>query len=63
MIKCKPIFKQGWLPDSKFNKKSLEMGIRVEKEHTSNPCWAKQIAKAHLKENKDYYKILKKAGL
>lgn len=63
MKKCKPIFKQGWLPDSKFNKRALSMGVKVEKEHTNNPCWAKQIAKAHLVEDKAYYKKLKKAGL
>jgi len=63
MKKCKPVFKQGWLPDSKFNKKALNMGVKVEHEHTNNSCWAKQIAKAHLVENKNYYKILKKLKL
>lgn len=63
MKKCKVIFKKGWLPDSKFNRKALEAGVKVEKEHTSNPCWAKQIAKAHLVENKNYYKLLRKMKL
>lgn len=60
---CKVIFKMGSVPDSKFNSKQLKAGVRVEKEHTNNLCWAKQIAKAHLMERGDYYKKLKKAGL
>ena len=63
MKKCKVLFKKGWLPDSRFNKKQLNAGVRVEKEHTNNPCWAKQIAKAHLLENPKYYVKLKKARL
>jgi len=51
--------KQGDTPDSKFNKKQLRIGARVEKEHTNNPEIAKQIAKAHLVEIPDYYKKLK----
>jgi hypothetical protein len=54
------------------DKKELEMGIEIEKEHTSNPIKAKQIALDHLAEsgkwNKDktkfthkkYYTELKK---
>jgi hypothetical protein len=56
-------FKKGNIPDSKFNKQQLKVGIRVEKEHTNNAAIAKQIVKAHLSENKNYYKKLKKAGL
>jgi hypothetical protein len=57
------MFKKGGIPDSKFNKKQLAAGTRVEKEHTNNPCWAKQIAKSHLVENKNYYVKLKKLKL
>lgn len=60
---CKVMFKGGGVPDSRFNKRQLEAGTRVEKEHTSNPCLAKQIAKGHLLERKDYYTQLKKAKL
>jgi len=46
----------------KVNKKQLEMGIKVEMEHTTNPKVAKQIAIDHLLEfcNKPYYTELKK---
>jgi len=43
-----------------FNKSQLLKGMRVEREHTNNPRIAKQIAKAHLSENKNYYKYLTK---
>lgn len=55
--------KKGNIPDSKFNKKDLETGIQVETEHTNNRAIAKQIAKAHLVEDKNYYRKLDKAGL
>lgn len=40
--------------------KELEMGIKVEMEHTTNPLIAKRIAIDHLAEIKDYYTRLKK---
>lgn len=40
-------------------KKELEMGIEVEKEHTSNDSLAKEIALDHLNELPDYYTRLK----
>lgn len=40
--------------------KELEMGIAVEKEHTSNADVAKRIALDHLAELKDYYTRLAK---
>ena len=58
-MKCKIMFKQGGVPDSRFNRRQLDLGARVEREHTNNPCLAKQIAKAHLVENANYYKMLK----
>ena len=51
---CK--LKSSNIPDQEFNKKSLNKGMAVEKEHSDNPYIQKSIAKAHLKENKDYYK-------
>lgn len=42
-------------PDSSFNPKSIRKGIKVEKEHTSNPQVAKEIAKDHLSESSTYY--------
>ncbi len=55
--------KHGSVPDSKFDKTQLKMGIRVETEHTNSRTLAKQIAKAHLVEDRKYYTKLKKAGL
>jgi Protein of unknown function (DUF5661) len=46
-------------PDSDFNPSSLSQGMGVEKEHTSSPAMAKEIAKDHLSEDPDYYKKLK----
>ena len=40
---------------SDFNNKQLEMGIKVEMEHTSDKSIAKEIAMDHLKEFPDYY--------
>ena len=47
----------------RFNLKQLKAGTRVEMEHTNNKWIAERIAKQHLCENKNYYKILKKMGL
>jgi hypothetical protein len=52
--------KHGSDPDSRFDRKQLAKGTRVEKEHTNDPKIARQIAKAHLSENKNYYKYLTK---
>ena len=63
-MRCDSVkLKKGNIPDSVFNFVQLKHGIAIEKEHTNNPCIAKKIAKAHLSENKNYYKLLKKAGL
>ena len=40
--------------------KQLEMGMKVEKEHTKNKAAAREIALDHLKELPDYYSRLKK---
>jgi hypothetical protein len=56
----KYVGKHDFAPDSDFNKKELNMGIKVEMEHTDNKIIAKLIAKDHLKEVKDYYTRLKK---
>lgn len=55
--------KHSGVADKHFNKQELKRGMRVEKEHTNSHTLAKAIAKAHLLENKNYYKKLKKAGL
>ena len=55
--------KHGDDPDDKFDAKQLEMGIKVEAEHTDDKEMAKKIAKAHLSEFPDYYTKLSKAGL
>ncbi|MBD3227000.1 MAG: hypothetical protein GF329_02345 [Candidatus Lokiarchaeota archaeon] len=41
-----------------FDPKQLEMGIKVEMEHTSDPEIAKEIAMDHLKEHPRYYDYL-----
>jgi len=47
-------------PDSEFDKKDLEDAAKHEQEHVSDKSVAKEIAKDHLAEDKDYYKKLKK---
>jgi hypothetical protein len=42
------------------DKKELEMGIKVEMEHTKNKAVAKRIALDHLAEMPDYYTRLNK---
>lgn len=49
--------------DTDFPAKELAKGIVHEKEHTSNNAMAKEIAKDHLIENKQYYTKLEQAGL
>lgn len=46
--------------DDEFDEKQLEMGIKVEMEHTDDPEIAKDIAKDHLVEIPDYYTYLEK---
>lgn len=43
-----------------YIKKQLELGIKVEQEHTSNVRVAREIASDHLAERPDYYQRLKK---
>ena len=47
-------------PDSDFDEKDLQDGIKVEMEHTKDRQVAKEIAKDHLSEDPNYYKKLKK---
>jgi len=53
--------------DIKPDPKELEMGIKVEMEHTTNPLISRKIAMDHLVEIKDYYtrldKMEKEAGV
>lgn len=51
------------VPDREFDKEQLVRGTKVELEHTNNPKIAKEIAKDHLVEEKDYYPKLEEAGL
>jgi hypothetical protein len=46
--------------DSDFDPVQLEAGIRVELEHSSDRAVAKEIAKDHLCEDRNYYKKLRK---
>jgi len=43
--------------------KMLELGQKVEMEHTTNPKEAKKIAQDHLNENPRYYCVLYRIGL
>lgn len=47
-------------PDSGFAAKGLRKGQKVEREHTSDPELAKEIAKDHLTEDPAYYDKLQK---
>lgn len=47
-------------PDSFFNKNQLEIGTKIELEHTNSPEIAKRIAKDHLEESPRYYTELVK---
>lgn len=49
--------------DKTFNKSELAKGVVHEREHTKNRSIAKEIAKDHLSERKDYYSALDKSGL
>lgn len=40
--------------DKRYDADQLEKGIKVELEHTSDPAKAKEIAKDHLEESKDF---------
>jgi Protein of unknown function (DUF5661) len=56
----KGVGKHSDVPDEKFDKDQLAMGVKVEQEHTDDPYVAKIIAKDHLMELPDYYSRLKK---
>jgi hypothetical protein len=45
-------------PNNAFNKKQIRMGLKVEREHTTNPRIAREISKDHLTEFPDYYDYL-----
>ena len=42
-------------PDSAYNKRQLNAGIKVEMEHTRSKAVAKRITKHHLDEFPNYY--------
>lgn len=41
-------------PDKKYDSEQLEKGMKVELEHSNDPQVAKEIAKDHLQESKDF---------
>lgn len=45
-------------PDSEFDRVQLDIGTKIETEHTEDKESAKEIAKDHLVEDPDYYKKL-----
>jgi hypothetical protein len=47
-------------PDEDFDPEQLWAGIQIESEHTDSLDVAKEIAKDHLTEDKEYYIKLKK---
>jgi len=47
-------------PDSDFDKKQIEKGVEIEKEHTPDKDIRKEIAKDHLVEHDKYYNFLDK---
>lgn len=51
------------MKDKEFPKKELAKGQKHELEHVKNKRIAKEIAKDHLTERKDYYTALDKADL
>jgi len=55
--------KGDYTPDSKYPKRELAKGKKHEMEHTDNRAAAKEIAKDHLSERKDYYSALAKAKI
>jgi len=50
-------------PDSDYDPEQLKAGMEVESEHTDDPAIQKFIAKDHIDEREDYYKVHKEAGL
>jgi len=48
------------LDESEFPEKAIEMGERVEMEHTNDPEVAREITKDHLVESPEYYEYLDK---
>jgi hypothetical protein len=54
------IGKHNTVPDQKFDPKELAMGVKIEREHTTDRQKAENVAKDHLSEFPDYYTRLKK---
>jgi len=53
-----PVGKHNDISNDKFDSKQLEMGIKIEMEHTDDKNIALAIAKDHLSECKIYYTLL-----
>ena len=60
LINKQNIGKHSFVSDNNYNKKELDLGEEIEKEHTSDSKIAKEIAKDHLTELPDYYSRLRK---
>lgn len=50
-------------PKKLFDPEEFAMGLKVEREHTSDPAKAKEITSDHLTDDKKYYTKLDDAGL
>jgi hypothetical protein len=59
-IILKNLGKNDFKPDSDFDPKELELGIKVEMEHTNSVLVAKLVCKDHLVELPNYYSRLEK---
>lgn len=60
MTNCPFKLKHSDVPDSRFLKRELRMGIKEEGEHIGNVACRKAIAKAHLLEDRHYYTKLRR---
>ena len=45
---------------TRYDRDQLAIGVSVEREHTSSPVLALEIAQAHLCERRDYYAKLER---
>jgi hypothetical protein len=59
VLSISALSKKHGVPET-YIERQLEKGIKVEHEHTSKLSVARHIALAHLSEDPDYYKKLKK---
>lgn len=60
LILLKNVGNHDFVPNNKFDRKELTLGIKIEREHTKSDLVASLVAKDHLSELPDYYSKLKK---